>query len=116
MLNRYVVIMARSSSTTPQHSDMSLVFLSWFVLTRFEKSLNQTIQIPEINEAAILDSRLIANPNCTTAIAAMVLWPIHKEFGIKTLIISTYQAASGAGIEVIFFWGKSRSFTHLLGN
>lgn len=42
---------------------------------------------------------LIANPNCTTAIAAMALWPLHCEFQIKRLIVSTYQAASGAGIE-----------------
>lgn len=43
--------------------------------------------------------RLIANPNCTTAVAAMALWPLHCEFKIKKLIVSTYQAASGAGAE-----------------
>ncbi|MFT5431943.1 MAG: aspartate-semialdehyde dehydrogenase, partial [Myxococcota bacterium] len=40
---------------------------------------------------------LIANPNCTTAIAAVALWPIHQRYGIKRVIISTYQASSGAG-------------------
>lgn len=55
--------------------------------------------IPEINPQSIGSSRLIANPNCTTAIAAVVLWPIHVKFGIKKLIVSTYQAASGAGAE-----------------
>jgi len=41
---------------------------------------------------------LIANPNCTTAIAAMALWPIHNAHGgIAKMIVSTYQAASGAG-------------------
>jgi aspartate-semialdehyde dehydrogenase len=45
-------------------------------------------------------AKLIANPNCTTAIAAVVLWPLHQKFAIKKLIVSTYQAASGAGIEV----------------
>mmetsp|Transcript_15750 Transcript_15750/g.31346 ORF Transcript_15750/g.31346 Transcript_15750/m.31346 type:complete len:346 (+) Transcript_15750:160-1197(+) len=55
--------------------------------------------VPEINFSAIaaLDSRLVANPNCTTAIAAMALYPIHQQFVIKKLIVSTYQAASGAG-------------------
>ena len=43
---------------------------------------------------------LIANPNCTTAIAAMALWPLHCKYNIKKLIVSTYQAASGAGMEV----------------
>jgi aspartate-semialdehyde dehydrogenase len=42
---------------------------------------------------------LIANPNCTTAIAAVALYPLHLKFGIKKLIMSTYQAASGAGAE-----------------
>ncbi len=45
-------------------------------------------------------SQLIANPNCTTAIAAVALWPIHQKYKIKKLIVSTYQAASGAGAEV----------------
>ena len=56
--------------------------------------------IPEINIAAAKGKKLIANPNCTTAIALMALWPIHKRFKIKKAIISTYQAASGAGAEV----------------
>jgi len=53
--------------------------------------------IPEINAGAIGDARLVANPNCTTAIAAMALWPLHRLFGLKKAIVSTYQAASGAG-------------------
>merc|ERR1712127_246801 len=39
----------------------------------------------------------IANPNCTTAIGLMALWPLHKLFKLKKVIMSTYQAASGAG-------------------
>ncbi len=57
-------------------------------------------QVPEINMESVGRSRLIANPNCTTAIAAVVLWPIHVRFKIKKIIMSTYQAASGAGVEV----------------
>jgi aspartate-semialdehyde dehydrogenase len=53
--------------------------------------------IPEINPQAANAANLVANPNCTTAIAAMALWPLHREFGLKRVIISTYQAASGAG-------------------
>jgi len=56
--------------------------------------------VPEINADAIGESRLIANPNCTTAIAAVALWPIHVRYTIKKLIMSTYQASSGAGAEV----------------
>ena len=53
--------------------------------------------IPEINIGAAKGKKLIANPNCTTAIALMALWPIHQKYKIKKAIISTYQAASGAG-------------------
>ncbi|MFH1564654.1 MAG: aspartate-semialdehyde dehydrogenase [bacterium] len=58
---------------------------------------NIPLIVPEINAGAIGDSKLIANPNCTTAIAAIPLWVIYKNFGLKKVIISTYQATSGAG-------------------
>ena len=53
--------------------------------------------VPEINANAIGDAKLIANPNCTTAIAAIPLYEIYKKYGLKKVIISTYQATSGAG-------------------
>jgi len=55
--------------------------------------------VPEINGDAINEnqSKLIANPNCTTAIAVMAVAPLAEEFGLKRLLMSTYQAASGAG-------------------
>ena len=55
--------------------------------------------VPEINPETTKKAKLIANPNCTTAIGLMALWPLHKLFGIKKVIMSTYQAASGAGQE-----------------
>jgi aspartate-semialdehyde dehydrogenase len=58
---------------------------------------NVPLVIPEINPDAVGDSKLIANPNCTTAVAAIPLWQIYKNFGLKKVIISTYQATSGAG-------------------
>jgi aspartate-semialdehyde dehydrogenase len=53
--------------------------------------------IPEINANQIGNSKLIANPNCTTAIVAIPLYLIEQKYGLKKVIISTYQAASGAG-------------------
>mmetsp|Transcript_21915 Transcript_21915/g.35476 ORF Transcript_21915/g.35476 Transcript_21915/m.35476 type:complete len:134 (+) Transcript_21915:541-942(+) len=55
--------------------------------------------VPEINAATAKGKKVIANPNCTTAIGLMALAPLHKKFGIKKCIMSTYQAASGAGKE-----------------
>jgi len=56
--------------------------------------------IPEINgDTKAYSADLIANPNCTTAIGAMALWPLHQNFGLKKVLMSTYQSASGAGAE-----------------
>lgn len=63
----------------------------------FRYNENVPLIVPEINSSAIGTSKLIANPNCTTAIAAIPLWVIYQNFGLKKVIISTYQATSGAG-------------------
>jgi aspartate-semialdehyde dehydrogenase len=55
--------------------------------------------VPEVNASAIGDARLIANPNCTTAILVVALEPLRRAFGLKRVIVSTYQAASGAGAD-----------------
>ena len=44
---------------------------------------------------------IIANPNCTTAITLMALYPLHKAFGVKRIFASTYQAVSGSGAQGI---------------
>lgn len=63
---------------------------------------DKPLGLPEINPEAILKHKgIIANPNCTTAIAAIPLWAIHQNYGLKKVIISTYQAASGAGKEAM---------------
>jgi aspartate-semialdehyde dehydrogenase len=54
--------------------------------------------IPEINPQAITDNKgIIANPNCSTIIGIVPVWPLHKANPVKRMIVSTYQAASGAG-------------------
>lgn len=65
----------------------------------FRYDENIPLVIPQINWDSIWNSMIIANPNCTTAIAAIVLYPIYKEFGIKKMIMSTYQATSWAWIK-----------------
>lgn len=58
--------------------------------------------VPEINpDAADQHRGIFANPNCSTAIALMGLYPLHKVFGLKAVIASTYQAVSGSGAEGI---------------
>ena len=56
--------------------------------------------IPEINDGDIADhpKNIIANPNCATIIGLVPTWPLHEVAGVRRLIVSTYQAASGAGM------------------
>jgi aspartate-semialdehyde dehydrogenase len=55
--------------------------------------------VPEVNapDLDLAPKRIIANPNCTTMVAMPVLKPLHDEAGLRRLVVSTYQAASGAG-------------------
>ncbi len=58
--------------------------------------------VPEVNGADIALSRgIIANPNCTTAITLMALWPLHQAFGVKRIFASSYQAVSGTGAQAL---------------
>ncbi len=54
--------------------------------------------IPEINpDDAFVHTGIIANPNCSTIIMNMAVWPLHAVNPVKRIVVSTYQAASGAG-------------------
>ena len=58
--------------------------------------------IPEINPEDIAKNKgIIANPNCATIIALVALSALHKEFKIKRMIVTTFQAVSGAGVKGI---------------
>jgi aspartate-semialdehyde dehydrogenase len=54
--------------------------------------------VPEVNPEQIhKHNGLIANPNCSTIIMNVPVWPLHKQFRVRRIIVSTYQAVSGAG-------------------
>jgi aspartate-semialdehyde dehydrogenase len=59
--------------------------------------------VPEINPEAAKEATkgIIANPNCTTIISLMALFPLHKKYGLKSIIASSYQAVSGSGAQGI---------------
>jgi aspartate-semialdehyde dehydrogenase len=59
---------------------------------------NHKLIVPEINgETLNADDRIIANPNCSTIQMVMALAPLHKAYGLKRLVISTYQSVTGTG-------------------
>jgi len=57
--------------------------------------------IPEINPQAIGDAPLVANPNCSTIIMNMAVWPLHCRRRVIRIVVSTYQAVSGAGRQAM---------------
>lgn len=61
---------------------------------RYEKEV--PLVVPGVNAETIWNAKIIANPNCTTAIALMAIYPIYKKYWIKKMIVSTYQATSWA--------------------
>ena len=66
----------------------------------FRMEENVPLVIPEINGDELESHRgIISNPNCSTAVALMSLFPLHKRFGLRRFFASTYQAVSGAGAE-----------------
>jgi len=68
----------------------------------FRMKADVPLVIPEINLAAARAHRgIVASPNCSTAIALMGLYPLHREFGLTRVFFSTYQSVSGTGADAI---------------
>lgn len=63
----------------------------------FRQKRGVPLIVPEINISAYNGQPLVANPNCSTAQAAVALYPIFKEFGLKSVCAVTYQSVSGCG-------------------
>lgn len=58
--------------------------------------------VPEINGHLLTkEDKIIANPNCSTIQLVMVLAPLHKRYGIKRVIVSTYQSITGTGVKAV---------------
>ena len=68
----------------------------------FRMDPNVPLVIPEINPQKIAEHKgIIANPNCSTIIGIVPVWPLHKANLVKRMVVSTYQAASGAGMSAM---------------
>jgi len=68
----------------------------------FRMEAHVPLVIPEINVDDVRGHRgLIANPNCTTAIILMALYPLHRAFSVRRIFAASYQAVSGSGARAI---------------
>lgn len=74
---------------------------------------NVPLVVPQINMHTIDNStKIIANPNCSTIQMVMALAPLHKKYGIKRLVISTYQSVTGTGKAAVEQMEDERQFGH----
>ncbi|WP_395090601.1 aspartate-semialdehyde dehydrogenase [Vaginella massiliensis] len=63
---------------------------------------DKPLVVPEINADVIRkEDKIIANPNCSTIQLVMVLHPLHKKYGIKRVVVSTYQSVTGTGKDAV---------------
>jgi aspartate-semialdehyde dehydrogenase len=68
----------------------------------FRMNTEVPLVIPEVNpEAAKSHQGIIANPNCTTILMSVALWPLHQIQPIRRVVVATYQSASGAGARAM---------------
>lgn len=68
----------------------------------FRMAPSVPLVVPEVNpEAALSHGGIIANPNCTTTLMSVALWPLHQYQPIKRIVVATYQSASGAGARAM---------------
>jgi len=89
-----------SRQYAPRYAEQGTFVVDNSSAWRMEK--NVPLVVPEINADTITaDTHIIANPNCSTIQMVMALAPIHKAYGIKRLVISTYQSVSGSGLKGI---------------
>ena len=66
--------------------------------------------VPEINGNLLTkEDKIIANPNCSTIQLVMVLAPLHKKYGVKRVVVSTYQSITGTGVKAVQQMENERS-------
>ena len=67
-----------------------------------ENGGNVPLVVPSVNGDILNgDQKIISNPNCSTIQLVMAIAPLHKAYGIKRMVISTYQSVTGTGVKAV---------------
>jgi aspartate-semialdehyde dehydrogenase len=75
--------------------------------------LDKKLIVPEINGDSLTENdKIIANPNCSTIQLVLALSPLHKAFGIKRVVVSTYQSITGTGVKAVQQMENERAGTN----
>jgi aspartate-semialdehyde dehydrogenase len=68
----------------------------------FRMDADKKLIVPEINASTLTkEDKIIANPNCSTIQMVATMAPLHKKYGVKRLVISTYQSITGTGVKAV---------------
>ena len=71
---------------------------------------DKKLVVPEVNADVLsADDYIIANPNCSTIQMLVAIAPLHRRFGIKRIVVSTYQSVTGAGNKAVFQMEQERA-------
>ncbi len=89
-----------SSEWAPKYADAGTIVIDNSSAWRMDPTKN--LIVPEINGHVLtIDDRIIANPNCSTIQMVMALAPLHVRYGIKRIVVSTYQSVTGTGKDAV---------------
>ena len=103
--NNVDVVLASAGSSTSKAWAEKIVEAGAIMIdnsSAFRMEPQVPLVVPEINPEAVVDHQgIIANPNCTTILMGMAVWPLHQVQPLKRLTVATYQSASGAGAKAM---------------
>ena len=89
-----------SKAHAPSFAEVGTVVIDNSSAWRMDPS--KKLVVPEVNcQALSAEDKIIANPNCSTIQMVVALSPLHKKYGIKRLVISTYQSFTGTGAKAV---------------
>lgn len=89
-----------SKEWAPRFAEKGTVVIDNSSAWRMNKEI--PLVVPEINGSVLTKKdKIIANPNCSTIQMVMALAPLHQEYGIERLVISTYQSVTGSGVKAV---------------
>src|SRR5258705_2105223 len=99
-----VAIFSAGGSTSlewaPQFAEAGITVIDNSSAWRMDPS--KPLVVPEVNADVLTgNDKIIANPNCSTIQMVVALEPLHKKYGIKRIVVSTYQSVTGTGVKAV---------------
>jgi aspartate-semialdehyde dehydrogenase len=89
-----------SLTLAPQFAEAGITVIDNSSAWRMDPA--KKLVVPEVNgDVLTADDKIIANPNCSTIQMVLVLQPLHKRYGIKRVVVSTYQSVTGTGVKAV---------------